>query len=245
MLIDTHAHLDQLPLSSYDGHHPIITVSTNIASCQSNYILSQEHPTKVIMACGLHPWFVQDSTLHELNRLLDYIESNNIQIMGEIGLDFSASYKSTRNQQLEMLEIQLRFASQHNLSVSLHLVKAYDELFDLLKAYPVKGAIHSFPGSLEQAKRFSKLGIKIGVNGLILRDNAPRYLNLAAHLPIENIVLETDAPNIAYPDGRPADLDMLRWIASRLSEIKQLELETLCQITTQNAIESFTLYELL
>ncbi|HEY9018722.1 TatD family hydrolase [Thiomicrospira sp.] len=245
MLIDTHAHLDQLTLSSYDDHHPIITVSTDLASCHSNFILAQKHPTKVMMACGLHPWFVQDSSLQELNLLLDYIESNNIQIMGEIGLDFSPSYKSTRNQQLEILEIQLRFASQHNLSVSLHLLKAYDELFDLLRTYPVKGAIHSFPGSLEQAKRFSKLGIKIGVNGLILRDNAPRYLNLVTHLPIENIVIESDAPNIPYPDGRPGDLNMITLIASRLSQIKQLELETLCQITTQNAIESFKLYELL
>ncbi|MBE0492757.1 MAG: TatD family hydrolase [Thiomicrospira sp.] len=245
MLIDTHAHLPQLNFSADEIHHPVISVSTDFQSCQSNHTFTINAPNLIFTACGLHPWFVKDTSLDELNLIFGYIQSKNARIMGEMGLDFSDAYKHTRSQQIEVLEAQLSFAYDNDLSVSLHLVKAYDALFDLLVSYPVQGAIHSFPGSLEQANRFSKLGLKIGVNGLILRDNAPRYHNLIKNMPIESLVLETDAPNIAYPDGRQGDLKMLPLIATRISQIKNIDLNNVSEITTNNAIESFKLNELL
>ncbi|WP_081836017.1 TatD family hydrolase [Thiomicrospira pelophila] len=243
MLIDTHAHLNLLQTSSEVYKYPVINVSTDLESCHSNLSVSVNNPNSVFMACGFHPWFVDQVSNIDLNLLFEFMKSNNIHIMGEIGLDFSSSHKANKQKQLEVLEAQLRFASQYNLSVSLHLVKAYDEMFALLKHYPVSGAIHSFPGSLEQAKRFAKLDIKIGVNGLILRDNAPRYHNLVRNLPISHLVLETDAPNISYPDGQTGDLGMLSLIASRISHLKNMDLVDVSTITTQNAIESFNLYE--
>lgn len=243
MLIDTHAHLNLLQTPSEVYKFPVITVSTDLESCHSNLSVSLNNPNSVFMACGFHPWFVDNLFNNDLNLLFEFIQSNNIHIMGEIGLDFSGSHKINKQKQLDVLEAQLKFANQHNLSVSLHLVKAYDETFDLLTCYPVKGAIHSFPGSLEQAKRFAGLGIKIGVNGLILKTNTPRYQNLVRNLPIENIVLETDAPNITYPDGQIGSLEMLELIASKVSQITQIDLVDVATITTQNAIESFNLYD--
>lgn len=246
MLIDTHAHLNQLQLVPKEFHHPIISVSTDLESCKSNQAYSINDQPKIFMACGIHPWFIKDSSLNELNNLFEYMQSNNVRIMGEIGLDFSGTYKSTMQQQIGVLEAQLSFAYKNQLPVSIHLVKAYDAMFELLECYPVQGAIHGFPGSFEQARRFSQqLGIKIGVNGLILRENAPRYKNLVKNLAIESIVLETDAPNIAYPDGTVGDLEMLSLVATKVSQIKNIELIDVIDITTKNAIESFKLNELL
>lgn len=243
MLIDTHAHLNQLSFFPVNIEYPVISVSTNLDSCRSN-IQSPHKPTnKVYFACGLHPWFVNDRSFNELPMLFDFICSNNIKIMGEIGLDFSANYKHNKQDQIQVLDAQLKYAYEHQLPVSLHLVKAFDALYDLLKKYPVNGAIHSFPGSYEQAQRFSRLGIMIGINGLILRDNTSRYHHLVKNLPLESMVLETDAPNINYPDNEQGNLEMLPLIAAKVSDIKGVDLNEVHEITTKNAITSFKLNE--
>lgn len=243
MLIDTHAHLNQL--SSFPSHipYPVISVSTNLESSKSNLDVSRKLSTNVFCACGLHPWFINHLSFDDLTPLFDFMRSNDIKILGEVGLDFSTDYKHTMHDQIRVLDAQLNYAFENDMPVSLHLVKAYDALFDLLKRYPIKGAVHSFPGSYEQAKRFNQLGIMIGVNGLILRDNAPRYHHLVKNLPIESLVLETDAPNINYPDGRLGDLDMLSLIAAKVGLIKGMSINDVMDITTNNAIESFKLNE--
>lgn len=239
MLIDTHAHSDPFNAIPISLDHPVIFVSVDLNSAK-NLInqLSVDNPHQ-IMAVGVHPWFVKAPLLLDL--LFEFIEHHQLKIMGEIGLDFSTQYRDYQSDQLSVFSQQLRFAHQQGLSVSLHLVKAFDSMHQLLTQYPVKGAIHGFPASVEQAQRFTKLGLKIGINGLILRDNAPRYHKLVRDLPLTDIVLETDSPNICYPNGQVGDLAMIYLVAQKVAEIKSCPLEEVIEITGHNAIESFQL----
>ncbi|UQB41984.1 TatD family hydrolase [Thiomicrospira microaerophila] len=238
-IIDTHAHLSNSSLLT-SLTHPVVSVSVDLETSYNQLILF-ERSSFIFPAVGIHPWFCQSFNPAELNNLFDYILFNKISIIGEIGLDFSDRYKDTSCKQIDLFSRQLAFASFHGLSVSLHLYKAYDHMLDLLKRFPVIGVIHGFSGSPEQAKPFLDLGLKLGVNGIILRSNTPRYQRLVEFLPLSAFVIESDFPNVAYPKGLPPDLDMVSAIAKKIAEIKGCSSENVVTICNQNAIESLQL----
>jgi TatD DNase family protein len=239
MLFDTHAHLTQCKLPLVPPY-PVISVSTNLADSKSNIVLCRSFK-HAYPAVGLHPWFVSEKSIEDLSELLILIKSEQIKLVGEIGLDFSSNFRVSKQLQLEVFERQLAWAVEYDCAVSMHIYKAYDDAYDLLKTYPVKGCLHGFAGGYQQAERFVKLGLKIGVNATILKDNARRYHQLVQMLDLESLLLETDAPNIAYPTTRPGDLAMIEQVAQKVAELKQCSLEQVAEITTQNALESFNL----
>lgn len=248
MLIDTHCHLDQI--GSLDDqsqlisriNYPVITMGVDYF--QFTQLLSyRSFNQNIIPSCGFHPWFINNDTLNLLQPLADFCLEHHIRVLGEIGLDFSKQYYLTAELQLQVLAFELNFASTHSLPVSVHVYKAYDQLYALLRQYPVQGVLHGFPGGWQQAKRFIKLGFKIGINGLILRPQAVRYLELVKNLPLESLVVETDAPNVRYPDGQMGDLSMLSLIVQQIADIKKLPFNDVADITTQNAKEVFKFNE--
>lgn len=248
MLIDTHCHLDQIVNCDDRSklvsaiQNPVITMGT-VYSQFSELLILRNQNQNIVPACGFHPWFINKSSLDLLQPLADLCLQQNIRVIGEIGLDFSTNYRVSTPIQLEVLSFELAFAHAHDLAVSIHVYKAYDPLYALLKRYPVRGVLHGFPGGWHQAQRFINLGFKIGINGLILRPQSVRYIELVQKLPIESLVVETDAPNIHYPDGRPGDLSMLALVAQQIADIKQMPFDDVCRITTRNAIEVFKLDE--
>ncbi|WFE69255.1 TatD family hydrolase [Thiomicrospira sp. R3] len=238
-LIDTHAHLSTFDYLS-DISFPTVSVSVDLNS-SFQQILFQRKSRFVIPAVGVHPWFCQSVSFHDLLSLFAFTKSNNIKILGEIGLDFSVKHKASSVQQLEIFTHQLNFASLNGLSVSLHSVKANIEVLSLLNEMPVKGVLHGFSGSPEQAWPFIEKGFKIGVNGMVLRNNTPRYLHLVKMLPLSSIVLETDFPNVIYSPGLKPSLNMIILIAKKVAQIKSSSLENVVKITSHNAIESLQL----
>jgi len=248
MLIDTHCHLDQV-IGCDDRsqlisaiQNPVITMGIVFPQF-SELLRLRDINQNVVPACGFHPWFINKDSLDLLQPFADFCLQHNVRVIGEIGLDFSKNYRATSAIQLDVLTFELAFAYEHNLPVSIHVYKAYDQLYALLKRYPVRGVLHSFPGGWQQARRFIDLGFKIGINGLILRPQTVRYIELVQKLPIESLVVETDAPNIHYPDGRAGDLSMLPLVALQIANIKNMSFEDVCKITTRNALEVFKLDE--
>ncbi len=235
MLVDTHCHFS--PSYSVDSDRLILDADIDLSH------LGRASSIYHKIGLGLHPWLVDDQSLLKLYSV-DELTWQSSSLIAEIGLDFSPAYRQTRLLQLEAFNYQLALANRFNKPVSLHLVKAYQPMFEFLSCYHLKGAIHGFSGSVNEAVRFYKLGFRIGVNGLILRENTPRYKYLVETMPLEALVLETDFPNIFYPDGRPADSRQLECIAQRIAQIKSQSVERVIAITNQNAMESFNLVSL-
>jgi TatD DNase family protein len=234
MRIDTHCHFSS---TSYHVHSEHILLDVDVSLSHFNLKSTPWHKIGI----GLHPWYVNEAILTKLYAIPLVVWSECADFIGEIGLDFSPRFRASRRLQMNALEYQLSLASDLGKPVSLHLFKAYQTMFECLRGYRLRGAIHGFSGSIEEARRFLSLGLRLGVNALLLRHNTPRYQRLVELLPIESFVLETDFPNIPYPDGRPADSQQLWYIAQRIAQIKSLHIDEVLTITTQNAKESFNL----
>lgn len=239
-LFDTHCHLTETDYSDPQLRYQLpstiefLTVGTHPHDWQSIIQLSQSE-VQVYGAIGLHPWFVDNEfevNIELLSRMLD--REDPISAIGEIGLDFSAKYRHTHNFQLQAFELQLVLATEHQLPVSIHCYKAHNEMLSLLKKIPCKGFMHGFTAGSQMAQEFIKLGLYIGVNGVILNKNARRYHQMVQEIGLSNLVLETDAPyGKNLPIGRP--FDGLHQIAEMVSNLTGYSTDEVCAQTRYNA----------
>lgn len=205
MLIDTHCHLDDV---SFDVDRAAIVAEamqlgvSNIvvpAIAKSNFdqviALKQQFPM-CEYALGIHPMYVNQSDPSDLNILRQYLSQHNPIAIGEIGLDYFVTKDNISLQHYFFIE-QLKLAVEFNLPVILHVRNAIDDVLKYLRKHPVKGGIaHAFNGSMQQAQQFIQLGFKLGFGGVMTYSGAVKIRALAKALPIDSIVLETDAPDM-------------------------------------------------
>ncbi|MEA3406264.1 MAG: TatD family hydrolase [Pseudomonadota bacterium] len=244
MIFDTHCHLDQLSASQLrsqlNSNNLYLTMGTSSANWNNVIQLSSTYDN-IYPALGLHPWFVDQSWNDQVDLLRMHIDQNSINAIGEIGLDFSKPYIHNKELQIQALDVQLALAEKYQLPVSLHVYKAHTDLLKLLKNYTVTGVIHSLGSSIEIAQSYLNLGYKIGVNGIIVRDNARRYHQLVARFGLEHFVLETDAPNILLPGHTEAQLSDIYSTLNQVSNLTGLVTGQVESITTNNARVLFKL----
>lgn len=239
MIIDTHAHLTAVYPCPHLNHR-VVNVSVDLTTSISGLDLLYVSP-HFIHAVGIHPWFVDDQSLVDLNKIFQIANDYHLSVLGEIGLDFSPRFLSNKSNQLLVFEKQLAYASRHNLSVSLHLVKSYNEMYLLLKRYPVKGVIHGFSGSVEEAKRFLGLGLKIGFNANIVHNPILKYELILSSFPMSSFVIETDYPNRPLPGHSFASLNDIFVVANKMAEFMKLDVDEVIRVTSLNAKESLQL----
>ena len=257
-MFDTHCHLDKLfdpsnsinatnettansiPLVLTDPTHYFLSVSTSIFDWQSVLDISARFEN-VYAALGLHPWFVTKESLTTLDELLNLVYGNDIHAIGEIGLDFSNEYKVNSELQVEAFTKQLAIAQQTDLAVSMHIVKSHNEALEELKKVAVKGVVHGLGTSVEMAKNYVDLGLKIGVNGVVVRENAVRYHQLVKHFGLEHIVLETDYPNVKLPGLVTCQLEDINTIANTVATMLNTSIDDVIQSTDNNAKKLFNL----
>ena len=198
-------------------------------------------------AIGLHPMFIeqhQESDLDLLEQMIDQIiidQPMNDQLwpvaIGEIGLDYRKSELSA-TQQIFYFEQQIMLAREKELPVILHILKAHDQALMILKNNPVRGGtVHAFNGSLQQAEQYIELGFKLGFGGMLTYERSNKLRKLAAKLPLESIVLETDAPDMTvsqhqYQRNSPA---YLIYCLQALAEARNEAPEVIAAQTTSNA----------
>jgi TatD DNase family protein len=199
--------------------------------------LARRHPG-VGAAYGLHPWFAHPPAL--LARLPDWIARGGAVAVGECGLDFGPA-RPAREVQEQLLLPQLRLARERDLPVILHAHKSEDVLAMHIARLPgLRGVVHGFHGSLQQAERFLKLGFHLGIGGAITHPRATRLRAVVAALPKERLLLESDAPD-QPPHGRTAPnepafiIDTLRVLAG----LHGTTPEAMAAITWQNAASLF------
>lgn len=189
-------------------------------------------------AYGLHPLFLRQHRDADLDALKTWLESHGALALGECGLDFSDE-SLDRERQMHFLRAQLRLAREFDLSLVLHARGAFEQVILELEKFDgkLRGVVHSFSGSMEQAQRLWKLGFHVGIGGPVTYRRAHRLRGIVAEMPIEYLLLETDAPDqpdAAYRGRRnePARLlDILRCVAQLRDEPEV----AIAQATTANA----------
>ncbi|CAH9133715.1 unnamed protein product [Cuscuta epithymum] len=170
--------------------------------------MSIEYPS-VVPNFGLHPWFITDRSPHWLGTLKDHLEGTPEAAVGEIGLDKgSFGKKIDFSDQVEVFRQQLHLAKDLKRPVSIHCVRAYGDLLDILKSvgpFPCGIVLHSFLGSAEMVPEFAKLGAYFSFSGFLMSLKENKAKKMIRSVPMDRILLETDAPD-GYPKmGNPED----------------------------------------
>ncbi len=197
-------------------------------------------------AAGLHPWWIDKENLdvEALSAtILPYLKNSECVAVGECGLD--ALISTSLDKQINFFEVQIKLAIEVEKPLIIHCVKAHNELIELLKKHKpcVDGVIHGFSGSFEQASTYWDMGFSIGVGGTITYSRAKKTRDAIARLPLEALVLETDSPAmpLAGQQGkRNSPLQVVN-VAKALAELRNLPLEEIGYMTSDNARRVFNL----
>ena len=198
---------------------------------------------KNLYACiGYHPEVSNKIVEKDYETLEEMVKNNSkIVAIGEIGLDYYWN-KDNKDKQREVFCKQLEIAEKLKLPVVIHSRDSINETYEILKKYKVSGVIHCFSGSLEMAKKFISLGFLLGIGGVVTFKNS-KLFEVIEKLELTNIVLETDSPYLTpEPNrGKTNESSNIFYIAQKIAEIKNIPLENVAKITTENAIRTFDL----
>ena len=251
-MIDTHAHLqDQVFRPDQDtviaraltaGIHHIITVGYDYISSQEAVALAARRE-QVFAAVGIHPhdaasWQENTSTL-----LTDLGRQNKVVAIGEIGLDYYRDL-SPREVQKKVFAAQLEIARKMSLPVIIHSRDAGEEIFGFINDFPgLTGVVHCFSGTLLSARKLIELGWYIGVTGAVTFPKATNLQEVIRGIPLEWLLLETDAPYLAPQPhrGQRNESSYLGEIAAAIAALKNIEVSVVAEQTTKNAIKLFKL----
>lgn len=246
MLIDTHCHLDADEFSA-DRAAVVqracaagvgVLVVPAVAERTFADARRMHDEFGILPVFGLHPIYLAEHCAEHLQVLRHYLEYANPVAVGEIGLDFFVPGLDPARQ-MTLFIAQLKLARDFDLPVLLHIRRAQDQVLKALRQIGVKGGIaHAFNGSRQQADAFIKLGFKLGFGGAMTWSRALNIRKLASELPLESLVLETDAPDMPPEwlgqQGRNEPAELAR-IATVLAELRGLSPEEIATVTSVNA----------
>jgi TatD DNase family protein len=246
LLIDTHCHLND-PAFSVSLPHVIerarkagveafIVPSYDRESLKTTADLASAYQGMIYPAYGIHPWFTEKNVNYDI--LPSYLRHENTIAVGEIGLDFALD-TPPQNLQIDAFSRQLDFAKEFNLPVLIHCRRAHEPLYQILKTYygKIRGVMHSFSGSLELMSRFLDLGFYISFSGSVTRETAKIYHKNTQTVPLDRLLVETDAPSIATKTTVAHEIEPrhAKEVAQKIAELRGISFEEVCTHTTENA----------
>jgi TatD DNase family protein len=248
MLIDSHAHLDMkdfeddlqevLDRALQGGITHIITIGIDLSSSLKSLELANRYDF-IFSSIGYHPHNSDHIDSHSLNELSKLVSEQKIVAWGEIGLDFYRLY-SPPDRQVDMFERQLEMAVQFNLPVIIHNRQADKELLDILKKrLPEKnrGVIHCFSGDYDLAMELIDMGYYISIPGTVTYKNALKVHDVSSRIPLERMLIETDAPFLApVPKrGKRNEPLFVTYTAQKIAQLRDMDFEEVAHQTSKNA----------
>lgn len=247
-IIDTHAHLYS---EAFDEDREAMIQRAKDAgvshfflpAIDSTYIgsmkaLRDQYPEAISLMAGLHPTHVGSEYKQELERVESELKAGGYAAVGEIGIDLYWD-RSLLAEQVLAFRHQIGLAKKHALPIVIHCRDAFDEVFEVLESEKddrLHGIFHCFTGSQAQAWRAISLNMKLGIGGVVTFKNGgiDQFLH---NIPLEHIVLETDAPYLTPVPyrGKRNESAYIRYVSSRLAEVYNIAEAELAAITTENA----------
>lgn len=247
--IDTHAHYDDdsfdfdrdLVLSSLQEKNicGIVNCASDIKSAKTSIELAEKY-NFCWAAVGVHPHSAAELSEDWLMQVEQLAAHDKVVAIGEIGLDYHYDF-APKDKQKQVLASQLELANKLDLPVVIHDREAHGDIIDILRQYKPKGVIHCFSGSVEMMKEIVKLGMYVGFGGSVTFKNAKHPLMAAGEIPIDRLVLETDAPYLAPIPfrGRRNDSSLIEYTADVIANQRGITKDELYEATTQNALKLF------
>ncbi len=251
-MIDTHCHLYS---EAFDGDIGKFMERAHTAGVTAFYLPAIDSTTHAAMidterkfseSCyammGLHPCSVKENYGQELALIEAWLTKRKFAAIGETGLDFYWD-KTFIKEQYIALEKQVEWALQYDIPLVLHTRNALQQTIDVIKKYSatgLKGIFHCFGGTLEEANQIIETGFYMGIGGVVTYKNSGLD-EVLKHIDMKYLVLETDAPYLSPVPfrGKTNESSYLGLIAKKIAEIKQISVEEVERITTQNAVIIF------
>ena len=246
MLFDTHAHLNDRAFDTdrdilitglqEKGVGFVMNAGCDLQSSKECIALAEKYPF-LYASVGSHPDAADEVCEELMETYLQMSRHPKVKAIGEIGLDYY--YEDFDRQiQLRAFQMQMELAQRAELPVIVHERDAHGDGMDVVQAFPdVTGVFHCYSGEAEMAKQLVKKGWYIGFTGVLTFKNARKAVETAAAIPLERIVLETDCPYMSPEPyrGKRNDPGRLPYMAQKLAEIRNLPVEKIIEITTENA----------
>ena len=257
MIFESHAHYEDrkfdsdrvelLSIMKKKNIGTIINVGTTIELSQASVDLAKKYDF-IYAAVGVHPSDIE--CLEEADDGLDRIRAmaapeNKVVAIGEIGLDFYwEKDEAVRERQRYWYLKQLEMARELDLPVIIHSRDANEETFNIMKeaaALGTRGVIHCYSGSPEMAEQYVKLGYYIGIGGVVTFKNGKKLKETAKRIPLERILVETDAPYMAPEPfrGERNDSTFLPYVIKEISELREITVDEVMEVTRENGKNLF------
>ena len=243
-IFDAHAHYDDrwfdedrsalLASMPDNGVSYIVNAAVDIATAKTAIGYAEEYP--FVYACaGIHPENLEGLAPDYLEQIAEMLKHPRVVALGEIGLDYH--WDIPKDEQNRVFEEQLRLAKELDVPVVVHDREAHGDVMALLKKYQPRGLLHCYSGSTEMLKEVMKLGMSISLGGAVTFKNARVPVEVAAAVPIDRLLLETDAPYLSPVPfrGKRNDSSRIAYTAQRIAEIRGMDAQELIDITTANA----------
>ncbi|HRP60587.1 MAG TPA: TatD family hydrolase [Vicingus sp.] len=253
ILTDTHTHLyseqfndDRTAMvqRALDcGVSRLFLPNIDSSSIEGMLVLQKQFPENCFAMMGLHPTSVKENYLDELKLVEQHLNQQQFCAIGEIGIDLFWD-KTFLTQQQEAFKTQINWAKERSLPFVIHCRDSFNEIFEILDELNdenMRGIFHCFTGNLEQANKVIEYGgFKLGIGGVVTFKNSGLE-EVLKNIAITNLVLETDSPYLAPVPyrGKRNESSYIVNVAEKLSDIYQIPIEKIAEITTQNSIEVF------
>jgi len=249
-MIDTHAHLyDDLFTADIEnninqiieaGIKEVWLPNCDVQTLDSLIKLTSSYPMICKPMIGLHPTYVKEDYLDQLNILKPILDDAKFLAVGEIGLDYYWDI-TFKNEQIDAFKMQCQWALNKNIWVDIHCRKAYADLISILSSKEfsqLKGIIHCFSGDAAEATKLTNLGYSLGIGGVMTYKNTNLFESIK-HIDLQFIVLETDSPYLSPVPfrGKPNHPSHLKIVAQKLADLYEIHLDEIIKITTNNALK--------
>lgn len=243
-IFDTHSHYDDEKFSPdreellkslpRQGVSLVVSCGCDLETTQFNFDLAQKYDY-LYFAAGFHPECLESAEINDLDIIRKFAKNSKCAAIGEIGLDYHWM-SSGKEIQKSFFVSQLELAKELDLPVIVHDREAHGDTLEILKKTKPKGVVHCFSGSREMAKEIIKLGMYIGLNGVVTFPNARKSLEVVREIPLDRLVLETDCPYLApVPHrGKRCDSSLIPHTAEKIAEVIGIDTQKLINITHEN-----------
>jgi TatD DNase family protein len=252
MIFDSHAHYDDEAYNEdrdavigrlkEEGVEALVNIGASIEGSESSIALAKKYPF-IYATIGVHPENIKTMTEDDIDWLREHSKEEKVVAIGEIGLDYYWD-KDNKEDQKKWFRKQIALAKETNLPIAIHSRDAAADTINILKEEHVEeigGIIHCYSYSKESVKDYLKLGLYVGIGGVLTFKNGRKLREAVEEIPLERIVLETDAPYLA-PDpyrGKRNNSAYLKYVVDKIAEIKETSTEEVIRITTQNTYDVY------
>lgn len=243
-IFDSHAHYDDkwfdddraelLESMQSKGVCGIVNNSVDLKTAEISIKFAEQYDF-MYAAVGFHPENLENMPENYLDSLAKLAQHKKVLAIGETGLDYH--WDTPRDLQKRVFEEQIKLSLELDMPLVVHDREAHGDTLELLKKYKPKALVHCFSGSVELMREVVKLGMYISLGGVVTFKNARHSVEVATEIPIDRLLLETDAPYMAPVPfrGKRCDSSMILYSAEKISQLRNMGIQQTLDITAENA----------